>query len=175
MELPDNRPQGLMAPTATGALRPLAVGAQHTRRRRVFCCPRSEINEGNAMEFLLVFISGGIGSALRHGVNVLSLRLLGVQFQYPVGTFCINLLGSFLMGLVVEYWVIKSGMSHQVRLFLTTGLIGGFTTFSTFALEIGLLNSRGEAVTAMLYAIGSVAVGVGSLYAGMALVRALST
>lgn len=125
------------------------------------------------MEFLLVFVGGGIGSALRHGVNVMSLRLLGVQFQYPVGTFFINVLGSFLMGLAVEYWALKSGMSQQGRLFLTTGIIGGFTTFSTFALEIGLLNSKGEVVAAALYAIASVVVGLAALYAGMALVRAL--
>ena len=125
------------------------------------------------MEFLLVFVGGGIGSALRHGVNAMSLRLLGVQFQYPVGTFFINVLGSFLMGLVVEYWALKSGMSQQGRLFLTTGIIGGFTTFSTFALEIGLLNSKGEVVAAALYAIASVVVGLAALYAGMALVRAL--
>lgn len=125
------------------------------------------------MEFLLVFVGGGIGSALRHGVNVMSLRLLGVQFQYPVGTFFINVLGSFLMGLAVEYWALKSGMSQQGRLFLTTGIIGGFTTFSTFALEIGLLNSKGEVVAAALYAIASVVVSLAALYAGMALVRAL--
>lgn len=125
------------------------------------------------MEFLLVFVGGGIGSALRHGVNVMSLRLLGVQFQYPVGTFFINVLGSFLMGLAVEYWALKSGMSQQGRLFLTTGIIGGFTTFSTFVLEIGLLNSKGGVVAAALYAIASVVVGLAALYAGMALVRAL--
>jgi len=121
------------------------------------------------MEFLLVFLGGGLGSATRHGVNVLAAKLWGVQ--YPVGTLCINILGSFAMGLVVEYWAVKSGLPQQARLFLTTGVIGGFTTFSTFSLEVALLNSRGEIMLAGLYIVGSLILGIGGLYAGMALVR----
>ena len=121
------------------------------------------------MEFLLVFLGGGIGSATRHGVNVLAARLWGIQ--YPVGTLCINILGSFAMGVVVEYWAVKSGLPQQARLFLTTGVIGGFTTFSTFSLEVALLSSRGEIMLAGLYIVGSLVLGVGGLYAGMALVR----
>lgn len=121
------------------------------------------------MEFLLVFLGGGLGSATRHGVNVLAARLWGVQ--YPVGTLCINILGSFAMGLVVEYWAVKSGLPQQARLFLTTGVIGGFTTFSTFSLEVALLTSRGEIMLAGLYTVGSLILGIGGLYAGMALVR----
>ncbi len=121
------------------------------------------------MEFLLVFLGGGIGSATRHGVNVLAARLWGIQ--YPVGTLCINILGSFVMGVVVEYWAVKSGLPQQARLFLTTGVIGGFTTFSTFSLEVALLSSRGEIMLAGLYIVGSLVLGVGGLYAGMALVR----
>ncbi|MBS0342779.1 MAG: fluoride efflux transporter CrcB [Proteobacteria bacterium] len=121
------------------------------------------------MEFLLVFLGGGVGSATRHGVNVLATRLLGTN--YPVGTLCINVIGSFAMGLVVEYWALKSGLSQQARLFLTTGVIGGFTTFSTFSLEVALLNARGEAVAAVLYVIASIVLGIGALYSGMALVR----
>ncbi|BAW80336.1 camphor resistance CrcB protein [Candidatus Nitrosoglobus terrae] len=127
------------------------------------------------MEFLLVFVGGGIGSAMRHGINVLSLRLLGVQFQYLVSTFCINVLGSFLMGVMIEYWVLKNSMSQQGQLFIATGIIGGFTTFSTFILQITLLNSRGEIIDATLYVIGSVVVGLGALYVGMVFVRTLSS
>ena len=121
------------------------------------------------MEFLLVFLGGGLGSATRHGVNVLAARLWGVQ--YPVGTLCVNILGSFAMGLVVEYWAVKSDLPQQARLFLTTGVIGGFTTFSTFSLEVALLNSKGEIMLAGLYVVGSLILGIGGLYAGMALVR----
>lgn len=121
------------------------------------------------MEFLLVFLGGGLGSATRHGVNVLAARFWGVQ--YPVGTLCINILGCFAMGLAMEYWAVKSGLPQQARLFLTTGVIGGFTTFSTFSLEVALLNSRGEILLAGLYIVGSLVLGIGGLYAGMALVR----
>lgn len=123
------------------------------------------------MEFLLVFLGGGIGSALRHGMNLLAARWLGTQ--YPLGTLCINVLGAFAMGVVVEYWTTRSGLSPQARLFLTTGILGGFTTFSTFALEAVVLQSRGEMLAAGLYVAGSLVLGVGALYAGMALVRVL--
>src|SRR5699024_32184 len=106
-----------------------------------------------SMEFLWVFLGGGIGSATRHGVNVLTARLWDVQF--PIDTLCINAIGSFAMGVVVEYWATKSGLPQQARLFLTTGVIGGFTTFSTFSLEAALLNSRGETLMAGLYIAGS--------------------
>lgn len=121
------------------------------------------------MEFLLVFLGGGLGSATRHGVNVLAARFWGVQ--YPVGTLCINILGCFAIGVAMEYWAVKSGLPEQARLFLTTGVIGGFTTFSTFSLEVVLLNSRGEILLAGLYIVGSLVLGIGGLYAGMALVR----
>lgn len=121
------------------------------------------------MGYLWVFIGGGLGSALRHGANVLAARFWGIQ--YPVGTLCINVLGSFAMGAAVEYLAMKTGLSHQVRLFLTTGVIGGFTTFSTFTLEIATLSSRGEAIWAGLYILSSLIFGVGGFYAGMALVR----
>lgn len=121
------------------------------------------------MGYLLVFIGGGLGSALRHGVNVLAARFWGTQ--YPIGTLCINVLGSFAMGVVVEYLAMKSGLSQQLRLFLTTGVISGFTTFSTFSLEIASLSSRGEIMWAGLYVASSLIFGVGGFYAGMALVR----
>ncbi len=123
------------------------------------------------MEFLLVFLGGGLGSAARHGANLLAARWLGTQ--YPLGTLGINVLGAFAMGAVVEYWAARSGLSPQARLFLTTGILGGFTTFSTFALEIGALQLRGEIAASILYALGSLVLGVAGLYAGMALVRAL--
>lgn len=79
------------------------------------------------MGYLIVFLGGGFGSAARHGFGLLAMRLIGTG--YPVGTFAINLLGSFLMGVVAEYFALKGGLSQQLRLFLTTGIIGGFTTF----------------------------------------------
>ena len=123
------------------------------------------------MKFLLVFVGGGLGSAARYGVGLLALRLVGNGF--PWGTFAINVVGSFAMGVVAEYFALKSGMSQPLRLFLTTGIIGGFTTFSTFSLETALLFERGEAGAALLYVLGSVTIGVAALFGGLALVRAL--
>lgn len=124
------------------------------------------------MEFLLVFLGGGLGSASRHSINLIAARWLGSQ--YPLGTLCINVLGSLAMGVVVAYSASKSGLAPPLRLFLTTGVIGGFTTFSTFSLEVALLGARGEVAAAALYSMGSLVLGIGALCAGMALGRMAS-
>ena len=123
------------------------------------------------MGFVIVFLGGGLGSAARYGVGVLALRLVGSE--YPWGTLTINVVGYFAMGVVAEYFALRSGLSQPMRLFLTTGIIGGFTTFSTYALETALLQERGEMGAALTYALGSVVVGVAALFAGLALVRVL--
>lgn len=123
------------------------------------------------MGYLIVFLGGGFGSAARHGFGLLAMRLIGTG--YPVGTFAINLLGSFLMGVVAEYFALKGGLSQQLRLFLTTGIIGGFTTFSTFSLEAALLYERGETAAAFAYVLGSVVLGISALILGLATVRYL--
>ena len=123
------------------------------------------------MGFAIVFLGGGIGAALRHGVNSLSALLLGTR--YPVGTFIINVLGSLLIGVLAELFALKAHLSPGLRLFLITGVLGGFTTFSAFSLEIGLLYQRGETGAALLYALGSVVCGVAALFVGMYAVRHL--
>lgn len=121
------------------------------------------------MSFLLVFLGGGLGSAARFGVSVMTTKLFGIQFL--LGTLSVNVLGSLLMGIVVEYWATKSGLPQQGKLFLTTGFLGGFTTFSAFSLEVAMLHSRGEFLQAGLYVVASILLGLGSLFAGMALIR----
>jgi fluoride exporter len=123
------------------------------------------------MGYLIVFLGGGLGSATRHGVNVLSVHYLGTR--YPLGTFCINVLGSLLIGILAECFAVKANLPISMRLFLITGLLGGFTTFSAFSLEIGLLYERGETVAAVTYAVASVACGVIAMFGGMALIRHL--
>lgn len=123
------------------------------------------------MNYLIVFLGAGLGGALRHGVNVAALRLLGAGF--PWGTLAINVAGSFVMGLVAEYFALKSGLSLQWRLFLTTGLLGGFTTFSAFSLEVALLYERGELIAAGLYMLASVVLAVLGLFAGLYVIRAV--
>ena len=121
------------------------------------------------MGFLIVFFGGGLGAALRHGVNLLSARLLGGGFNYA--TLFENVSGSFVMGLLIGYFAFKGGVSQHWRLFLTTGVLGGYTTFSAFSLDTILLYERGELGLAALYVALSVALSLGGLMAGMALVR----
>ncbi len=121
------------------------------------------------MGFLIVFLGGGIGAALRHGVNLFAARLLGAGFPY--GTLIINVVGSLAMGLIAEYFALKSGMPQRWRLFLTTGILGGFTTFSAFSLEAALLYERGELIGAAIYVVASVVLAIGALFAGLAIVR----
>jgi CrcB protein len=123
------------------------------------------------MGFLIVFLGGGLGSALRHGVNITAARLLGTTFPY--GTLAINVLGSLAMGLIAEYFALKLGLPQRWRLFLTTGVLGGFTTFSAFSLEAALLYERGQIAGAALYVVASVVLAIGALFAGLAIVRML--
>lgn len=120
--------------------------------------------------FLLVFLGGGLGAAIRHGVNLAAARLVGNAFPY--GTLFINVAGSFAMGLIAEYFALKGGLPQRWLLFLTTGILGGFTTFSTFSLEAALLYERGQWTNAAIYIAASVVLGIGALFAGIAIVRA---
>jgi CrcB protein len=121
------------------------------------------------MGYLVVFFGGGIGAAMRHGINMAVARILGTGFPY--GTLLINVTGSFIMGLVAAYFAFKGDASQHWRLFLTTGILGGYTTFSAFSLDAALLYERGEVGLAALYVIASVAISIAGLFAGLALVR----
>src|SRR5215212_5823255 len=92
------------------------------------------------MLYLIVFLGAGIGGALRHGVNVGAARLFG--YGFPYGTLIVNVVGSFLIGLLAGYFAYRPGVDQHVRLLLTTGLLGGFTTFSAFSLDVALLIER---------------------------------
>ena len=124
------------------------------------------------MGFLIVFIGGGIGAAIRHGVNLTAFRLVGIGF--PFGTLFINIVGSFVMGLTAEYFALKAGLPQHLRLFLTTGIYGGFTTFSAFSLETALLYERGDIAGAIIYVAASVILSIGALFAGLAVIRAIA-
>jgi CrcB protein len=124
------------------------------------------------MAYLLVFLGGGIGAALRHGVNVGAARLLGTAFPY--GTLTVNVVGSLLMGLLVAYLAFKGEASQHWRLFIATGMLGGFTTFSAFSLDVALLYERGAVWLAFGYAAASVVLSIAGLFAGLFLVRHFS-
>ncbi len=124
--------------------------------------------------YLLVFLGAGIGGALRHGVNTGCARWCGLDF--PWGTLTVNLVGSLAMGLIAGWLAFKAGESwtQHTRLFLTTGILGGFTTFSAFSLDAVLLWERGQIMTASIYVLGSVLLSIAALALGLALMRALT-
>jgi CrcB protein len=121
----------------------------------------------------LVIAGGGIGAGLRHGMNIGAARLLGTEF--PWGTFAVNIIGSFLIGIVAAWFAFRNDAASQsLRLFLTTGILGGFTTFSAFSLDFALLFERGEIMAAVWYVVGSVGLSLLAIFAGLWLVRSFA-
>ncbi|MBB5577754.1 MULTISPECIES: fluoride efflux transporter CrcB [Rhizobium] len=123
------------------------------------------------MNYLIVFLGAGLGGAFRLGVNQASIRLFGLGFPY--GTLVVNVVGSLIMGLLTEYFVLRSGLSQELRLFLTTGILGGFTTFSTFSLDAIALWERGQWASSLIYIMFSVFLSLAALVAGLMIIRLL--
>lgn len=121
---------------------------------------------------LLVAIGGAIGASLRHLVNLTALRLVGSGF--PWGTFAVNVAGSLAMGVFIELLARRFNASNELRLFVATGILGGFTTFSAFSLEFAVLWERGDTLPAFGYALGSVIVSLLALFLGLWLARSFS-
>lgn len=124
------------------------------------------------MGYLIVFLGAGLGGACRHGVNLMGLRLLGSGF--PWGTLTVNISGSLLMGILTGWGALAGNLPQELRLFLATGLLGGFTTFSAFSLDVVLLWESGRAGMAVLYALGSMILSIAGLFLGLAVMRALA-
>lgn len=124
------------------------------------------------MNYVLVFIGGGLGASLRHAVNQLCGRMFGTGFPY--GTFIINVTGSLVMGLIAGYLAFKGQAAQPWRLFIMVGILGGYTTFSSFSLDAVTLYERGATLAALSYVVGSVLLGIAGLVAGLALVRHFS-
>jgi len=124
------------------------------------------------MNYILVFLGGGLGASLRHTVNVGCARACGLNFPY--GTFVINITGSLVMGLIAGYLAFKGEASQPWRLFLMTGVLGGYTTFSAFSLDAVTLYERGEGGLAAFYVLGSVVLSIAGLIGGLSLVRHFS-
>lgn len=116
--------------------------------------------------FLLVAAGGAIGASLRHGAGILSVRHLPAT--WPWATFSVNLLGGFAMGLVAGWFALKAAEGGQdLRLFLATGVLGGFTTFSAYSLETMNMLRSGEAGKAFAYAALSIIFSVAALGLGL--------
>lgn len=123
------------------------------------------------MTYLIVFVGGGIGAALRHAVNRGAIILLGPSF--PFGTLIVNVLGSFLMGVLAVALLARGEGDQSLRFFLGTGILGGFTTFSAFSLDIALMWEKADWLALGTYVIGSVLLSVGALLIGMFAARSL--
>jgi CrcB protein len=124
--------------------------------------------------YLLVFVGAGLGGSLRHFLNITLGRAFGADF--PWSTSFINVSGSLVMGLLTGWLAFRAGggLTQHARLFFATGVLGGYTTFSTFSLETILLFESGKTAAALAYVVGSVLLGALALWAGLALVRSLT-
>jgi fluoride exporter len=119
--------------------------------------------------YLWIALGGALGSMARYASGVYVGRWLGTAF--PWSTLLINIIGSFLIGVFAESFALQWDTSQSTRAFLVVGICGGYTTFSTFSLDIVTLLNRGEATLALTYVLASVAIGLAGLYAGLHAVR----
>ncbi len=119
--------------------------------------------------FLLIGLGGALGSMLRYAVMVLATRFFGVGFPY--GTLIVNILGSLAMGLLIGWGAHRTQIDPQLRNFIAVGVLGGFTTFSTFSLDVVTLFQREPNYLALVYIMLSVTVSVIALMLGMTLFR----
>ena len=121
---------------------------------------------------LIVAAGGAIGASARHLTNLAALRLLEPGF--PWATLAVNVVGSLAMGVFVELLARRFGGSNELRLFVATGILGGFTTFSSFSLDFAALAGRGALLQAFLYVAVSVVLAIAALFLGMWLARGLA-
>ena len=125
----------------------------------------------NSSFILAVAVGGAFGSVMRYLVGIASGRLFGTNF--PWGTLIINVTGSFLIGAFVGLFATKWDLPQAARIFLTVGICGGYTTFSTFSLDAWVLIERGQSIASYAYMLASVVLSVAALIAALQLVRAL--
>ena len=120
-------------------------------------------------EVFAVAIGGAVGASGRYLFTAQMFRLLGPNF--PWGTFGVNIIGSLIMGMVAEGLALKFHLSPEMRSFLMTGVLGGFTTFSSFSLDAANMIQRGDTMLSALYIVGSVTCGLIGLFAGLYAMR----
>ncbi len=120
----------------------------------------------------LIFLAaagGAIGASARYLVGISAVRLIGHGF--PWGTLIVNIVGCLFMGLLIEAWALRYSAPQEVRVFMTTGILGGFTTFSAFSLDFVTLYERKDYGSAFFYLLGSVGLSIFALLAGLYIAR----
>jgi CrcB protein len=123
------------------------------------------------LPILLVALGGALGSVARYLTGILATRLFGPSF--PWGTLIVNIVGSFAIGVLVELIARRLNASMEMRLFLVTGVMGGFTTLSSFSLDFATLFERGDLGLAFVYVAATLVISIAAVFAGLALGRAL--
>ena len=122
--------------------------------------------------FLIIFLGGGLGAGMRHLTGLAAMRLMGPG--YPWGTLIVNIAGSLAMGILIALLGRKLQVTNEVRLFIATGFLGGFTTFSAFSLDVAVMWERGTVVIAGIYILASVILSLLAVFAGLWLVRSMT-
>lgn len=125
----------------------------------------------HTLTLLAVAIGGACGAVMRYLVGLLAIMVMGHGF--PWGTLAVNVIGSFVMGVLVTYFGTVYNPSKTMQLLLTTGFLGAFTTFSAFSMDTVTLYERGDITATGVYIVASVVLSIAALFAGMALVRYL--
>ncbi len=151
---------------------PLPQGEREICKNEICYTPRQNIY-GHPMQWGILFavaLGGAVGSLLRYFT---ASAIQPVSSTFPWGIFIVNITGGFLMGVIVELGALKLNFTPEMRSFLTVGILGGYTTFSTFSLDSVLLIQRGAYASAAAYMVGSAVLSVLALFAGLWLVRAI--
>ena len=121
----------------------------------------------------VVAIGGAFGAVARHGVNIGAVQIFG--HGYPWGTLIVNILGSFLMGVVIAKFAAMDQVPQELKTLCVTGFLGAFTTFSTFSLDFVTLWERGEMLPAISYVLASVVVSILALFLALFIMRSLGS
>ena len=121
---------------------------------------------------LAIALGGALGAVARHGVNNGAVALFGIKF--PVGILTVNILGSFILGVLISCFALFWDVSQTMRAFMVVGFLGAFTTFSAFSLDSVNMFERGETLTGLLYVVASVVFSIAALYGGMFVTRSIA-
>ena len=121
--------------------------------------------------FFFVALGGAVGASLRYAISLATVQIIGGQF--PWGTLLVNVAGSICLGVVTAILADSWALSAEFRLFLVVGVLGGFTTFSAFSMDILILVERSQLDLAILYLLGTLMLSLGGLFAGLRLARVI--
>jgi len=120
---------------------------------------------------MYVALGGAVGAVGRYGVSIFVTSIAG--FGFPYGTLCVNIIGSLVLGIFIEVSALAWSPSHEIRTFIVVGVLGSFTTFSMFSLDVVSLMTRGETVPALIYMASSVLLSIGAIWLGLMVTRVL--